>query len=119
MTMRHVSSVCCSFLQPSSTLKSEDQTLTSEERLRIFTFRREMLSYLTPYESTDDGVAVVRLSIQSMGLELVNPLLDREVIRRCLYRIENQVARFATFADVGELGGELTDLIRTMRAPGQ
>lgn len=100
-------------------LKSEEQSLSSEERLRIFWFRREMLSFLSPYEALDDRVAAVRLSIASLRLELVNPVLDREIVRRCLYRIEDQVARFATVDDLGELGEELTALIHVLRAPGR
>lgn len=100
-------------------LKSEQRTLTSDERLRIVAFDREMSSYLEPYDPTDDGVAVVRLSLESMRLELGTPVLDREILRRCLDRIREQVARFDIFADVGELGDELTDLIRTMQTPGR
>jgi hypothetical protein len=100
-------------------LKSEEQVLSSQECLRVFWFRREMLSFLSSYVALDDRVEAVRLSIASLRLELVNPVLDREIVRRCLYRIEDQVTRFATVDDLGELGEELTALIRVLRAPGR
>jgi hypothetical protein len=99
-------------------LKSEMQTLSDEERSRLEAFEREVFRYLEQFAAPDDDVEAIRLSIESIRLELATSVLDREVVRRCLYRIA-WVAEQSTLGDLGELGEELDDLIWTLRAPGQ
>ena len=86
-------------------LKSEIQTLSDEERSRLELFEREVFRYLEQFAAPDDDVEVVRLSIESIRLELATSVLDREIVRRCLYRIA-WVAEQSTVGDLGELGEE-------------
>ncbi len=99
-------------------LKSEIQTLSDEEWSRLEAFEREVLRYLELFGAPDDAVEAVRFSIESIRLELATPILDREIVRRCLYRIA-WVDEQSSFGGLGELGDELDDLIQTPRAPGQ
>lgn len=99
--------------------KSESQVLTSDERHGVVAFSGEMSRYLDTHTITGDAADAIRLSIESMRLELGNPILDREIVRRCLYRIDKQVAGFATSANLVELRKQLTDLLWTVRAPSR
>lgn len=100
-------------------LRSETPGLSADERHRVITFSEAMSRSLDTRTFPDDAAQAVRLSIEAMRLELDNPVLDREIVRRCLQRIERQLAQLEAAPDPGELGGQLADLIRIMRAPGR
>ena len=78
-----------------------------------------MSRYLDTRTIPDDAVQAIQLSILSMRLELDTPVHDREIMRRSLYRIESQLAQHAAVPALGELAGQLTEVIRIMRAPGR
>lgn len=100
-------------------LRSETPGLSEDERHRVITFNDAMSRSLDTRTFPDDAAHAVRLSIESMRLELDNPVLDSEIVRRCLQRIERQFAEVDAASDPGGLGGQLSDLIRVMRAPGR
>lgn len=100
-------------------VRSEMPVLSGDERDQVITFSDAMSRSLGTRSSADDAARSVRLSVESMRLELENPVPDREIVRRCLQRIERQLAQFEVAPDPGELGGKLADLIRVMRAPGR